>query len=131
MRIKSAVILAFLFGIAARAQATPISPTPIAVTPSTVTVAWGLSGPSTGYVLEASTSGAFSTLVASSHTYDSNFSTLSVSGLNPNTTYFLRVGELSGGSTSYAIVTPTPTITLTQFVNNGLFVQTTSATIKV
>ena len=74
-------------------------------------------GNAEGYKLQASSSPAFVYPVSSSTTYDVNVTTLQISGLIPQTTYYFNVGGLNWtytpnyifvGSTETAIV-PTPT----------------------
>ncbi|MDO8805342.1 MAG: hypothetical protein Q7R35_13035, partial [Elusimicrobiota bacterium] len=57
---------------------------------------------SRGYVVDASTAGNFSGVVFSSSSLIPQTSSLSVSGLSPNTTYYFRAGSLNwGGLTNY------------------------------
>ncbi len=72
----------------------PISPSISQVFISSINISWGTIS-SSGYTLEASTSPDFSGIVNSSSTYNSSLGSLTVSGLVPNTTYYLRVGSLN------------------------------------
>src|SRR5260221_4040085 len=84
---------------------------------SSLTATWvalpGGSG-NTGYVLEASLTD-FGAVVASSITTDVALSTLSfnIGTLNPDTTYFVRVGALYNGATTYA----TPSLSTSTLTN--------------
>jgi hypothetical protein len=57
-------------------------------------------GQAAGYRLDASTAANFTGTVISSVSYGLNPSTLTLSGVIPNTTYYLRVGELNSASTA-------------------------------
>jgi hypothetical protein len=100
-----------------------LSPGPIAApfrsaTPGSVTAAWTtLAGrpqaqSAEGYELDASTAADFSGVVFASSTASAFASTLTVSGLSPNTTYFLRVASLnwSGDLSSFTALGSTATL---------------------
>ena len=71
----------------------------LAASTSTVTAAWNLSIGATGYTLVASTTSANPpTLIAASSS--TALSTATVSGLIPNTTYFLFVNACAAGACS-------------------------------
>src|ERR1019366_543456 len=83
---------------------------------SSLTVNYGTISGNSGYVLTAYSDSGYVTPVKSSVTYSVSLSTLSfnVGDLQPNTTYWLRVGSLwSDGTTSYADTVPPSTSTLT------------------
>jgi fibronectin type 3 domain-containing protein len=86
------------------------------VSTTTITAAWNVSAGATDYVLAASTGAANPpTLVSASSTTLS--STATVSGLAPNTTYFLLVSACGAGCSSYTplgstITLAAPAITL-------------------
>jgi hypothetical protein len=138
MRIKRSLIALGLLGWAigvtpqkAEAAGPPINPEVIGFSSYSITAAWGLPLPTSGYIVQASTTGAFSSILISSITFDQNLSTLTVISLQANTTYFIRVGALyDSGTTDYAIASPTETTTLTRLVTSPTFLQTTSSTIK-
>ncbi|MEK7384433.1 MAG: LamG-like jellyroll fold domain-containing protein, partial [Elusimicrobiota bacterium] len=81
-----------------------LGPSPISVFISSVAVAWGAlpatpsSSTAEGYRLDASTAADFNATILSSFTPNVALSTLSVSGLFSNTTYYFRVGTLNWGS---------------------------------
>lgn len=93
--------------------AAPVSPSVAAVYRSSITVTWGDVNPTVGYVLEASTAPDFTAPIYSSSTVSAGPFSLSVQSLALNTTYYLRVGAVRGGTTSYALTTPISTSTLT------------------
>ncbi|MBU2574932.1 MAG: hypothetical protein KKH28_12730, partial [Elusimicrobia bacterium] len=64
-----------------------------------------------GYQAQASTASNFTGAVFSSSTLSAVLSTLTVSGLSPNTTYYFRAGPLNWQSVAnYLILTATPTL---------------------
>ncbi|MEW5950855.1 MAG: fibronectin type III domain-containing protein [Elusimicrobiota bacterium] len=82
---------------------------------NSVTVTY-MPGNTDGYVLEASLSEFFNSIAASSVTTLSSLSTLTVSGLSLNTSYYFRLGSLFQGATVYnyqpgAAYTLTPVVT--------------------
>jgi hypothetical protein len=82
------------------------------VSTSSITVNWTMSGSTsglTGYELDVSTSDAFVPISTSTTTTNPDATSLDVSGLSINTTYYLRViGQWSGElSTSAYVSTPT------------------------
>ena len=72
---------------------------------SSITVNWAALPPtpssdtSEGYELDASSTNFTSGLIYSSITFNNSQSTLTVSGLDPNTTYYFRVGSLNWNDT--------------------------------
>ena len=71
---------------------------------SSATVTWGSVNSDSGYRVEASTMANFSGTVSSQATTAPEATTLTVSPLLPNTTYFLRVAALWIGNTSTPII---------------------------
>jgi len=77
----------------------PVSPVVDAVADSSATLAWGEpSGGAAGFIVEASTAANFSGAVVLSSAVDPAVRGLSVSGLSPATTYYLRAGALNWNS---------------------------------
>src|SRR5262249_13484753 len=70
-----------------------------------------------GYSLEAFTDPGLTSLWMSSVTLSGTLGTLALIGLNPDTTYYLRVGSLWNGTTNYAPTVPASTSTLTNFIS--------------
>ncbi|MCX7956653.1 MAG: fibronectin type III domain-containing protein [Endomicrobia bacterium] len=74
----------------------------LSVNVSSITVCWDKEITATGYILQASsTTDDFTLIHQSSFTASVNLSTLTVSGLYSNTTYYLRVGCLFGSTTKW------------------------------
>jgi len=87
---------------------------------SSLTVTWGTIVESEGYSVDASTASDFTGSIVSSMTLDALRSTMTFNfgTLNPDTTYFVRVGAFfSGGTTTYALTVPPSTSTLTNLIN--------------
>jgi len=84
-----------------------------------------------GYVAEASTASDFSGMVKSSATPSNSLGALVVSGLDPNTTYHLRLGVLWSQTTSYASAAPSPAATRPLAISNPVMAALffTSATV--
>src|SRR5205807_6034404 len=80
-------------------------------------VNYGAVSGSGGYELDASSTNFVGGVVLSSITTSSSLGSLTVFGLNPDTTYFLKVGSLWSGATSYTLSTPTSTSTLTNLIS--------------
>ena len=85
----------------------------------------------TGYILEASTSNFINTITISTSTNDLSLSTLTITNLKPNTTYYFRVASLNLSSTpNYSNVIST--ITLPRVINmNTVSYTITPKTISV
>ncbi|MBI4057015.1 MAG: gliding motility-associated C-terminal domain-containing protein [Elusimicrobia bacterium] len=100
---------------------------------SSAAITWGTVA-SQGYVVESSTRSHPNAFTGnkSSVTIDGNLAALTTISLNPNTTYFFRVGALWNGATSYADTLPISSSTLSNPVLNaqifGMFL--TSATVN-
>ncbi|MGQ0644390.1 MAG: kelch repeat-containing protein [Elusimicrobiota bacterium] len=96
---------------------------------SSVTVNWTAlplspsSATAEGYLLQASTAADFNLIAASSQTASASRSTLTVSGLAANTTYYLRVGSLNWlSAANYAAEVSTRTLgTLSISISTGLY----------
>src|SRR5439155_25066946 len=87
---------------------------------SSLTVTYGTVSNSQGYQLDASTSSIdFFPVKASSITTSNALNTLSfnLGTLNPDTTYFVRIGALYNGATTYNMVTQPSTSTLTNLIS--------------
>ena len=97
---------------------------------SSATLGWYAVPGASGYELDASSMDFASGVVQSSITYDASFSTLTVFGLTPNTTYWFKVGSLWNGATSY-IVTHPSTSTWTSNLLNPLIYQVNYTSITV
>src|SRR5439155_11586863 len=68
-------------------------------------------------------------VVLSSVTSDSSITTLTVQALNPDTTYWLKLGSLWNGGTSYTLTVPQSTSTLTNYLTPSMVsVSSTSLT---
>src|SRR5204863_6824316 len=72
-------------------------------------------------------------LAASSATTNGNLTDLSfnLGALAPNTTYFVRVGALYNGATSYADTVPASTSTLTSLITGSQFYRTWGTSVTV
>src|SRR5581483_4453006 len=80
----------------------PVNPQIVAVFQTSMSVTWGTVD-SGGYSLEASTMSDFTGTLLSSVTADATRATLTLpASLTQDTTYYLRVGSLWSGTTSYA-----------------------------
>ena len=79
---------------------------------TSITANWAVSGAVSGYQLDASTDVAFGGTLFSSVTTSVALSTLTVTGLTTNTTYYLRIGDLNvNGVATYASLASTSTLT--------------------
>src|SRR4029077_17567072 len=91
-----------------------VAPSPVtiaAVYITSITVNYGTVGGSNGYELDASTSNFLGGVVLSSITTSSSLASLTVLALSPDTTYFLKVGALYNGATTYSSTLSTSTLT--------------------
>src|SRR6202007_905499 len=79
------------------------APTITAVYVSSLTVSYTTAAGSQGYELDASTASSFTGTVISSSTTSGSLGTLSFNfgSLNPDTTYFIRIGSIVSGATTY------------------------------
>ena len=87
----------------------PGTPAPADASQESIAVTWSTTNTLNGYRLEASTASNFTGTLFSSQTAQVLLSTLSVSGLLSNTTYYLRVGTLWNYATYYASAISTST----------------------
>src|SRR5581483_10399117 len=92
----------------------PVTLANVYITSATLT--YGTVAGASGYELDASTSNFSGGVVLSSSTTGSGLGTLTVAGLNPDTTYYLRAGSLWNGATIYSATQPS-TSTLTNFLS--------------
>ena len=98
----------------------PINPQVLSVYVSSMVVTWTGVNPDSGYVLDASLAPDFSSIANSSITYSTSLTTMTgAPSLLSDTTYYLRVGSLWNGTTTYAA--PLSTSTLTTNVTNAQF----------
>ncbi len=97
----------------------PVNPAITAVHLSSITVGWTDVLNNNGYVLEADDNAGFGSVNASSTTFDGQLTALSVQGLNPNTTYYVRAGALYNGATVYSVTTPVSTATLSSVLSGA------------
>jgi len=110
----------------------PQSPAIFNVSHGSITVNWTGVPDITGYLLEASTASNFSGTLNSSATVNLLASRLSAGtgvSLQPNTTYFLRVGALYNDATTYA--SSLATATLTNPISNAQFAGIFASSITV
>ena len=89
---------------------------------STLTATWTAApDPVTGYDVEASTMASFTGTIISSVTSNTSANTLSYNpgDLAANTTYFVRIGALYSGATTYINTAPSSASTLTNLPQNA------------
>ena len=100
---------------------------------SSLTATWGSASGATGYEMDASTTGTFTGTLISSITNSVSVTTLTFTSgaLFANTTYFVRVGSLGGGTTAYANTTPISTSTLASPITNLLVYAVNGTSITV
>ena len=115
------------------AGSAPTNPLITAVYVSSLTSTWGAVSSPSGYSLEASTMSNFTGTIISSVTTDGTVSTLTfnVVSLAANTTYFVRVGALYNGATSYALTMPQSTSTLTSPITTEQYYQVNGTSVTV
>ena len=82
----------------------PVSLTAVYITSATLT--YGTVGGSQGYELDASSTNFAGGITLSSVTVSTSAASLTVQGLNPDTTYYFEVGSLFSGATSYSATQP-------------------------
>lgn len=87
----------------------PANPSFLVIQTSSITGGWGQVFPDR-YELHAATAADFSGTVDSSITFAVDLTTLSLAGLTPNTTYFLRVGAAFVNGIEYAAFPATATL---------------------
>src|SRR5262249_40372942 len=110
----------------------PGTPSFVAVYISSLSVTYGTVTNGQGYELDASTSGAdFYPVAASTVTTDNSRNSLSFNfgTLNPDTTYFVRIGALYNGATTYNATQPS-TSTLTNVISPSVL-SVSSQTVRV
>ena len=100
-----------------------------------ITANWPVALLGSGYELDASTASDFSGVVYSSITVSTAVTTLVLgtsSPLSSNTTYYVRVGTLLSGTTSFVNTIPASTSTLANLVSGAQIYQTyiTSVTVN-
>jgi len=77
---------------------------------SSITLSW-IPVTCNGYRIEASTATDFSGVIFSSSTLDQNISSLSIFSLNPNTSYYLRIGSINPeNNVNYSYIPATSTL---------------------
>ena len=102
------------------AGAAPV-PTITGVFVSSISVQWPDATLNDGYVMEAYSDSGYTSLTTSSATVVADLTSLTFNAgtLLPNTTYWIKVGALYNGATSYGFTTPVSTSTLTSLVTNA------------
>jgi hypothetical protein len=108
----------------------PVSPVPVLITSGTIQGSWSKPGSNLGYVMELSTSAGFLVPIYSSITTDDRQTNLTVASLTSNTTYFMRVGALYAGSTSYVAIPGGSVITLSDDLTGTQIISTSSSTVS-
>ena len=114
-------------------QVTPANVQITTVSVSSFTVTWSTPAYSTGYEVDASTASDFTGVVMSTITSVGALTSLvvdSMTSLSPNTTYFIQVGNIANGTTSYASPALS-TSTLASPLNNILLYQVNQTSITV
>src|SRR6185312_16226285 len=112
--------------------AAPGAPTITAVHLTSMTVTYATVGNSMGYELDASTMSTFAPVTTSSTTTDHTLGTLAfnVGTLDPNTTYYVRIGALYNGATNYSLSNPS-TSTLADAPQNVLIYEVDSTSVTL
>jgi hypothetical protein len=124
-------LIALNFTLPFKAWAGIINPTISAVSMTSLKVSWTSTNTATGYDVEASTSAGFTPPLKSSSTSDNTISTLTVSGLTENTTYFVEAGGIFAGTTNYENTSPAAIVTLADPLMNAGILQVNSSSIAV
>lgn len=93
----------------ARAHHEPLDARVAVALDTSLSVVWQSVGAPLGYVLEASTAADFTGVVLRSETADREAAALTLSGLAPLTTYYLRLGAVYSGGALYAAPMPAAT----------------------
>lgn len=88
-----------------------VNPVLVSVSSASVTLTWGVpAGAAEGFTADASSTNFSGGLTASSSTPNGQLASLTIPGLLPNTTYFLKVASLNWqGDRNYALVLPVMT----------------------
>ena len=130
MRIKTTLLALFLLSAAtvAHAGVTVANPAIAAVYLSSMDVTWTSTNTATGYELDASTDPAFSVMTTVTVIATPFASSDTVTGLLSNTTYYVRVGGVSAGTTNYAVAVPTST-TLSDLLISPVIAQFSSMSV--
>lgn len=103
--------------------------TVLAAGPDTLSIAWAAASSGSGYLLEVSTDQAFAGVLFSSSTSDLAQSTLTVSGLTPNTTYYARAAGINlEGAANYSALGSTLTAARAPAASG--FISVTSASLS-
>jgi len=92
----------------------PVNPSAVAVSSNSIQVSWQDPGGATGYEVDASTASNFTGVILSTLTANASATSLvvdSMTSLSADTTYYLRVGALAGGTTAYTSMLSTSTLT--------------------
>src|SRR5262249_41839737 len=100
------------------------SPAPANITAvyvSSIAVTYSTIAGSQGYELDASSTNFVGGVIKSSITTLGSVNSLTVQGLNPDTTYWLKVGSLFNGGTNYTLTIPPSTSTLTNLLAPSVF----------
>ena len=98
------------------AGAAPGSPTITAVYITSATLSWTTVSGSNGYEIDASSNQFAGGIVFSTVTTNNALGTLTVTGLDPDTTYYFNIGALWDGATTYSGTQPS-TSTLTNLIS--------------
>ena len=110
------------------------SPAISSVDITTMTATWTAApDPVTGYDVEASTMANFTGTIFATSTTNTSAVTLTYNNgqLSANTTYFVRIGALYSGATTYNNTVPSSTSTLTNLLQNAQVYQAYTSSITV
>src|SRR5678815_5251425 len=110
------------------------SPAITSVYITTMTATWTSSpDPVTGYDVEASTASNFTGQIITTVTTNTSALTLTFNSgqLTANTTYFVRIGALFGGATTYIDTVPPSTSTLTNLITTQQYYQVNVTSVVV
>jgi len=124
-------LFALSFSLPFNVWAGVINPTISAVSITGMKVSWTSTNTATGYDVEASTSAGFTPPLISTSANNFAVSTLTLSGLSQNTTYFVEAGGIFGGTTNYENTSPAAIVTLADPLMNAGILQVNSSSIAV
>ena len=127
-------VLRFAMPLKAWAGVIVGNPAIVAEHVTSIDVSWGSTATASGYEVDASTASDFSGVldIATTNNPAASTSTVGVSvPLAPNTTYFVQIGGVSGGTTNYINTVPTWASTLASPLMNVQLIQVTASTITV